>query len=251
MQIIKGIQTSAPKALIYGSAGVGKTTLASKFHKPLFMDLEGGANYIGVDRVAINGEDDLMKALLELLKEKSADYDTIVIDSVDMLTRKIASQVAGVGVVTDGPVTMAAKKKTMERNLMDSQGGYGKAKEVLENHIKEMLIPTLAALNSKGYGIVLISHAYSNTMLGEDGMDVERVRPKIDPATIGKKPIAAPLIEEWVDHILYLKKVGDDRVVQVESNEYALAKNRIGLVGEYNINENDINKLLTVKTKEK
>lgn len=251
MKIIKGITPFAPKVLVYGSAGVGKTTLAAKFKRPLLMDLENGANYIGVDRVDINGEDDLMQALLELLKKRSEEYDTIVIDSMDMLTRKIASQVAGVGVVTDGPATMTAKKKTMERNLMDSQGGFGKAKEVLENHVKDMLLPTLAALNKAGYGIVLIAHAYINTMLGEDGMSVERVRPKIDPVTIGKRPIVAPLIEEWVDNILYLKKVGEDRIIQVESDDNALAKNRISLVGEYNVNEIDINNLLTVKEKEK
>lgn len=247
MQIVKGVQASAPKVLLYGNAGVGKSTLAAKMTKPLFMDLEGGANYIGVDRVQIKDEDELMKCLVELAKERSKEYDTIVIDSADMLVRRISEKVAGVGVVEEGPVTLSAKKKTMERNLMDAQGGYGKAKEVLENHIRGLLIPMLENLNRMGYAIVLIAHAYTTSVLDDDGMEAVKVLPKIDPPTIGKKPIATPAFTEWVDNVLYLKKVGEDRFIQVESDNSIMAKNRIGLTGEYDVAKQDINELLTVK----
>ena len=38
MQIITGIIESAQKVVIYGTEGIGKSTLASKFPSPIFID---------------------------------------------------------------------------------------------------------------------------------------------------------------------------------------------------------------------
>jgi hypothetical protein len=53
---------------------------------------------------------------------------------------------------------------------------------------------------------------------------------------------------EWVDEVFYLKKdsAGNHKVL-VESDMNALAKNRLGLTGEFDINETDINELLKIK----
>ena len=50
LDIIDGVTLTAPKVMIYGLSGVGKSTLASKLKNPLFMDFEGGLNYLGVKR---------------------------------------------------------------------------------------------------------------------------------------------------------------------------------------------------------
>ena len=40
MKIAKGKKASPAKVVIYGHEGVGKSTLASKFPSPLFLDIE-------------------------------------------------------------------------------------------------------------------------------------------------------------------------------------------------------------------
>ena len=51
---------------------------------------------------------------------------------------------------------------------------------------------------------------------------------KIDPPTIGKKPIAEPAFVEWVGQPILLKEGSAATVfIQVEADSYAKAKNRL------------------------
>ena len=52
MQIKTGKITRTQKCVIYGCEGVGKSTFASKFPKPLFADLEGGTAHLDVPRIS-------------------------------------------------------------------------------------------------------------------------------------------------------------------------------------------------------
>lgn len=247
MEIIRKKTATAPKILIYGNAGVGKSTLAAQMPNPLFLDFEGGLNYMDVARTpVISSPDEFDRCLLELAKAETREFDTIVIDSADWMVRRLVEQTAGIGYDENHQKikTNVELNKTLYNNMMDSNGGFGKAKEVLENHIRSKVLPKLAFLNQKGYGIVLIAHAYSTEILDDDGAAIEKILPKIDPPTIGKKPIAAPAIIEWVDNVFYLKKSNGERILQLEADNYALAKNRIGLTGEVSLAEKNIQDVL-------
>ena len=50
MNISTGKIDRAQKIVIYGAEGIGKTTLASKFPDPLFIDTEGSTAHIDVKR---------------------------------------------------------------------------------------------------------------------------------------------------------------------------------------------------------
>ena len=100
MQVVKGKTLTAPKLMLYGLSGVGKSSLAAKLKNPLFLDFEGGLNYLGVDRTPQYLDLDVFyKDLVELYRKAEAgkrEYDTIVIDSVDWLVRKVVEKAAGI-----------------------------------------------------------------------------------------------------------------------------------------------------------
>ena len=50
-EIKEGRVAKAQKVVIYGVEGVGKSTFASKFPEPLFIDLEGSTNNMDVKRL--------------------------------------------------------------------------------------------------------------------------------------------------------------------------------------------------------
>jgi hypothetical protein len=83
------------KLFLWGDSGVGKTTLALKFPKPVVIDLEGGADLYGesfdFDVLRASTADEVMDAVQWLLTHAHA-YRTLVIDPItvywDALQRK-------------------------------------------------------------------------------------------------------------------------------------------------------------------
>lgn len=237
MKVIKQATPTAPKLMIYGLSGVGKSTLASKLKNPIFIDMEGGLNYMNVDRTpTLTKVDEFYTVLAELYntaKDGKREYDTIVVDSADWLVRKVVEKAAGID------------KTKLDETLNRSNGGYGNGKQVLENHIRTKLLPMLVLLNKQGYGICLIAHADRKTLMSSEGNDVEQITPKIDVNTMN-------VFVEWCDNVFYLKKdIAGERILVLESDDVALAKNRLGLTGEVKLSETDINKLLMPQGKEK
>ena len=237
MQVIKQATPTAPKLMIYGLSGVGKSTLASKLKNPIFIDMEGGLNYMDIARTpTLTSYASVLKVLGELFNVAEAgkrEYDTIVIDSVDWLVRKVVEKAAGID------------KNKLDETLNRSNGGYGNGKQVLENHIRTYLLPLLVTLNKQGYGICLIAHADRKVLMNSDGSDVEQIAPKIDVNTMNT-------FVEWCDNVFFLKRdISGERVLVLESDEVALAKNRLGLTGEVKLSDIDINKLLMPQGKEK
>lgn len=237
MQIIKQATPTAPKLMIYGLSGVGKSTLASKLKNPIFIDMEGGLNYMDVARTpTLTSYASVLKVLGELFNVAEAgkrEYDTIVIDSVDWLVRKVVEKAAGID------------KNKLDETLNRSNGGYGNGKQILENHIRTYFLPLLVTLNKQGYGICLIAHADRKVLMNSDGSDIEQIAPKIDVNTMNT-------FVEWCDNVFFLKKdISGERVLVLESDNVALAKNRLGRTGEVKLSDVDINKLLMPQGKEK
>lgn len=232
MQVLKGQTLTAPKLMLYGLSGVGKSSLAAKLKNPIFLDFEGGLNYLGVDRTPQYLDlDEFYKDLIELYRKAEAgkrEYDTLVIDSVDWLVRKVVEKAAGID------------KHNLTETLNRSNGGYGNGKQVLENQIRTMLLPLLVSLNKQGYGICLVAHAERKDLMDADGVDTERIAPKIDINTMN-------VFVEWCDNVFYLKNINGERILVLEGDDNVLAKNRLNLTGEVKLADIDINKLLIPK----
>ena len=83
LKIETGIKKRAIKTILYGPEGIGKSTLASQFPNPLFIDTENGTTTLDVRRVICNKSwDELISIVNEVISEPSI-AKTLVIDSAD------------------------------------------------------------------------------------------------------------------------------------------------------------------------
>lgn len=231
MKIRTEPKTTAPKVLVYGISGAGKTSLASKIGKPLILDIEGGANYIKgavVDQEDLNSYEKFYKTLKEIFAEVKSgkfEYDTIVIDTIDELVRMLEAHMSG-----------AAETGDMKATIYKGEGAYGNGKKFMENEIRLRLLKMLDLFTKYNLGVVLVAHANSKELMDSEGNRVDTVSPKMDEYLMN-------LFVEHMDFVYYLKNTDGKRSVVMESDGIVLAKNRVGRHGEVELDQVDINKL--------
>ncbi len=85
LNIIKGRVDGAKRVVIYGPEGIGKSTLASKFPDPLFLDTEDGTGELDIDRVPCLD----WLAIEAAVRNFPAGYKTCVIDTADWAERAL------------------------------------------------------------------------------------------------------------------------------------------------------------------
>lgn len=195
--------------LVYGVGGVGKTTFASTFPKPLLLDFENGAKYfkqrgIDVDVVQVQrwftNED--KKQLAELVQP----YETIIFDPIGEMMEKLIHSDAINGSKyrqADGGLTMA---------------GWGAVKD----HARAVL----KWARDLGKNVVLVAH----------------VDEKSDEETLVKRPLIATKISDeiiaMVDIVGYLDILNvegeEKRVLRVNpADKKYIAKDRTGALDKY------------------
>ena len=86
MRISSGKITRPQKGVIYGCEGVGKSTFASKFPNPIFMDLEGGTAQLDVKRAEVSSWEEILTTIDELAKDPQG-FETFVMYTADWAER--------------------------------------------------------------------------------------------------------------------------------------------------------------------
>ncbi|MCO6438164.1 MAG: ATP-binding protein [Phycisphaerae bacterium] len=210
--VLTGASLRAPKGIVYGPPGVGKTTFGADTHKPIIVDCENGCAHVRCDRTPYLTEWPSIQQWIEALAAGDHDYGTVVVDSVDWLLRRVEEHVAGV----DG--SPAGMKQTLNR----SHGGYGNGKQVLRNYVYQHLLPTLDRMVNAGIAVVLLAHATRRDITTIDGLTFEKSAPEIHP------DLANTMIE-WSDFVGVARLVGQDRELVLSETNQLLAKNRYGI----------------------
>lgn len=238
MEIRKKPKFEAQKLLIHGTPGVGKSTLASKVGKnALILDVENGASAFSdvVDNSQLDTYEKFYKTLSEvfaLAKAGKLEYDNIVIDSIDELVRLIEAHQSG-----------ALETKDMKATIYKGDGAYGNGKKFMENEIRLRLFKFIDLFTKYNVTVTLVAHSSIKSIMDSEGNRIDTVAPKMDEYLMN-------LFVEHMDEVYYLKKVGDERTLVLESDGVVLAKNRVRRKGEVSLADIDINTLLKPEEKE-
>ncbi len=83
-KVITGPVKKPHHILVFGGEGVGKSTWASQFPKPIFLSIEDGSNHLDVARLFPKSTTDILATIAELIKSDHP-YETLVLDSADHL----------------------------------------------------------------------------------------------------------------------------------------------------------------------
>lgn len=223
MNITTGKVPGAVKAVVYGPEGIGKTTFASRFPSPLFIDAEGGTKSLDVARFDRPGTwTDLCAQAAEAGK---TDYRTLVIDTADWAEQMCVAHV----VANSGN----PKIKGIEGF------GYGKGYVYVAEEFARLL-SVCDSLVDAGKNVVFCAHAQIKKFEQPDEMGAyDRWELKLTRKT-------APLLKEWCDMLLFAnyktdvvtrddgksKARGATRTLYAAHNAAWDAKNRSGLPAE-------------------
>jgi hypothetical protein len=148
VKIDKLKNTAAPIVAIYGGEGEGKTTLASKFAKPIWMPLEKGMP-AGVEVDAISDVltfAHIVEALRELCKDPQG-YQTLVVDTLDSLEPMLIEHLCA------------------QRNWKDiEQPSFGKGWLALDDVWRSFLKGITTLRDRHGVTVVLVAHQTIETV---------------------------------------------------------------------------------------
>jgi len=204
----------APKGIVYGPPGIGKTHFGAGTHKPVIVDCENGAAHVACDRTPYLADWDAIQPWLEALAREEHPYGTVVVDSIDWLLRRMEERVAGVN----------GDPRNMDKTMNRSHGGYGNGKQVLRNYVYQYLLPTLDAIVNRGVSVVLLAHASRRSITTIDGIVMEKSAPEIHPDLMNT-------LVEWSDFVGAARMDGDTRELILTETGQLLAKNRYGITG--------------------
>lgn len=186
LNITRGVVPCAQKVVVYGVEGIGKTTFASKFPNPLFIDVEGGTKHLDVARVdpAPQSWTMLLQTIREV--ERTHPCSTLVIDTADWAERLCVAHI-----VSDAD---SSKIKSIE------DFGYGAGYVKLVEEYGRML-NMLSDVAESGINVVLTAHAKIRKFEQPDeAASYDRWELKLTES--GQKRLS-PLLKEWADALLF------------------------------------------------
>lgn len=222
MEIIRGKIPCAKKTVIYGPEGIGKSTFASKFPDPVFIDTEGSTRDMDVGRLPVPTSWNMLLEEVKYVIQNPSVCKTLVIDTADW-----AEQLCSAGICD----------KYQKTGIEDF--GYGKGYVFLQEEFGRLLNLLSELAEQKGIHVVLTAHAKMRKFEQPDEMGAyDRWEMKLSKNV-------SPMVKEWADMVLFAnykthvikvdgknKAQGGQRVMYTTHHSCWDAKNRYGLPDE-------------------
>lgn len=182
MEIITGKIKKAKKVVIYGPEGIGKSTFASKFPQPLFIDTEGSTADMDVARTPKATSWTMLKQQVNEIKVNKL-CKTLVIDTIDWAEQMCVEDILA---------------KHQKKGIEDF--GYGNGYVYVKEEFGRFL-NLLQDVVDSGINVVLTAHAQMRKFEQPDEMGAyDRYELKLGKKTSSQ---TSPLVKEWADALLF------------------------------------------------
>lgn len=228
MEIIKGKVDHAKKVTIYGPEGIGKSTFASKFPMPIFIDTEGSTKDMDVMRFKKPSSWTMLLEQVKYVRDHLDVCKTLVIDTLDWAEAMCIEQICD----------------KHQKDGLESFG-YGTGYVYVREEFSRFL-NLLEEVVDCGINVVLTAHAMMRKFEQPDEMGAyDRWELKLGKKTASQ---ISPLVKEFSDIVLFAnyktysvavddkgkkrKAQGGSRVMYTSHHPCWDAKNRYGLPEE-------------------
>lgn len=228
MDIIRGKIPCAKKVVVYGPEGIGKSTFASQFPAPVFIDTEGSTSAMDVARFPKATSWQMLLDQIDYVKTHPETCKTLVIDTIDWAEQMCVESICD---------------KHQKSGIEDF--GYGNGYVYTKEEFGRFL-NKLSELVERGTNVVLTAHAQIRKFEQPDELGAyDRWELKLGKKTSSQ---TSPLVKEWADMLLFAnyktisvavddkgkkhKAQGGRRVMYTAHHPCWDAKNRYGLPDE-------------------
>ena len=229
-KIQSGRSTAPPRLLIYGTEGIGKSTLAARAPQPIFIQTEDGLGEIDCHKFPLASTFDEVTAALGALHAENHDFQSVVIDSLDWLERLIWDAVC---------------QDYGAKSIEKVDGGYGKGYIYALSPWRAFLDQLSLLHRERHLAIILIAHAKVEKFEDPEASPYDRYSPRLHKH-------AGALLTEWCDAVLFatrkfrtqteetgfgrkrttahaIGKDGGERILRTVGGPSCVAKNRYNL----------------------
>lgn len=228
MKIIKGKLPHAKKFALYGPEGIGKSTFASQFPEPIFIDTEGSTKELNVSRFEKPASWSMLLEQIKYVHDNPQTCKTLVIDTIDWAEQMCIEHIC-------------AKHQKDGLESFGYGSGYIYVREEFGRFLNR-----LEEIVEHGVNVVLVAHAQLRKFEQPDEMGAyDRWELKLGKKTASQ---ISPLVKEWSDALLFAnyktysiavddkgkkhKAQGGRRVMYTSHHPCWDAKNRYGLPEE-------------------
>tara|TARA_R110000822_G_scaffold120633_3_gene254140 strand:- start:4356 stop:5183 length:828 start_codon:yes stop_codon:yes gene_type:complete len=192
LNITAGEITGSDRIVVYGTGGIGKSTLCAFLPAPIFLDIERSTNRINVARDTAADWAELRGKLAAIAQAPPQGVRSIVID-----TATVAEEFAKEHVI--------AERKTEKGKRVDSiEGfGWGKGWQFIYDEFCGLLADC-DRIAAQGLNICLIAHEVSTPVPNPAGEDFIRWEPHLYSGDKKGRGSIRERVKEWSDHVLFI-----------------------------------------------
>lgn len=175
---------STPKPfrmLLYGTAGIGKSSFAAEAPSPLFIQTEDGLTNIDCLKTKLCKKFDDVLIALKAVHKLKGKVKTVVIDTLDWLEQLATAEI------------LAGEEAKKNHYTTLAKFPYGRGGMELIPYATKVL-NYLKYLYEEGFNVILIAHSKPEKVTNPDGSDYDQHSPRLNKNINN-------IFKEWVDVI--------------------------------------------------